>query len=77
LANWHFVMPYDEAAADWLAANGYPHPPARPGNRLPTWAEVEQAVECFGVPPDAPLAIEPGVELLKVRGDLLLSGLDL
>jgi hypothetical protein len=54
LANWQFVMPYDEAAADWLGANGYPHPPARPGNRTPTWAEVEQAVESLGRPAGGP-----------------------
>lgn len=30
-------------------------------------------MESLGVPPDAPLAIERGVELLKVRGDLLLE----
>ncbi len=58
MANWHFVVPYDRAAADWLASEGFPHPPARPGNRLPTWDEVEHAAQALGIPSDAPLVIE-------------------
>jgi hypothetical protein len=75
VANWHFVFPYDEAAADWLAGEGFPHPPARPGNRLPTWTEVEDAAKAVGIPPDAPLAIELSTdgESLKMRGEVLLE----
>lgn len=75
MANWHIVVPYDDRATDWLAEQGYPHPPARPGNRLPTGAEVEQAVRALGLPPDVPLAIDfaRNGESLTVRGDLLLE----
>ena len=75
MANWHFVMPYDDAAADWLAQQGYPHSPARAGNRLPSWAEVEQVVRRLGLPADAPLVVDLAGdgETLKVRGDMLLE----
>ena len=75
MANWHFVFPYGQDAADWLASEGYPHPPVRPGNRLPTWAEVERAVRILRLPPDAPLVIKPSAdgESLLMRGDMLLE----
>ena len=73
MANWHLVVPYDKAAADRLASEGFPRPPARPGNRLPTWAEVEHATQALGTPPDAPLVIELSAdgESRKMRGDVL------
>ena len=75
MANWHYIMPYDEAITDWLATKGLPHPAVNPGSRLPTWSEVEEAVESIGLPDDAPLVIDASHdgELLKFRGDLLLE----
>lgn len=75
MANWDFILPYDGEAADWLGRQGYPHPPVRAGNRLPTWAEVARVVEALGLPNDAPLAAEMSQdgETLKMRGELLLE----
>ena len=57
MANWHLVA-YDERATEWLASEGYQHPPARPGNRLPTLAEIEQAAQALGIGADAPLLVD-------------------
>lgn len=75
MANWDHVFAYDDDAADWLEAQGYPHPPAWPGGRLPTRAEVERAVAALGLPDPGPLAIEldGDRDSLKVRGDTLLE----
>jgi len=75
LANWHLVVAYDERATEWLSSQGYPHPAARPGNRLPTPAEIEEAFQSLGFPPNALLYID-GFDLpdsFTVRGDLLLE----
>ena len=75
MANWHLVVAYDERATEWLAAEGYRHPPARPGNRLPTRDEIEEAARALGIGPDAPLRVEGvGVaDSFTVRGDLVLE----
>ncbi len=72
MANWHLVTAYDERAAEWLAVQGYRHPPARPGNRLPTPAEIEEAARALGIGPDALLVNGVGVaDSFTVRGDLV------
>jgi hypothetical protein len=79
MANWHFVFAYDRRATDWLAEQGYPHPLARPGNRLPTHEEVLQAWTALGLPTNAPLLVEGTDEYdseedcFQVRGDLVLE----
>jgi hypothetical protein len=47
LANWDFVFPYNQRAADWLAEQNLPHPAVRPGNRLPSTAEIVVAWRQF------------------------------
>ncbi len=72
MANWHLVVAYDEGATDWLAAQGYRHPPARPGNRLPTEAEIAAAVRALGIGPDALLVDGAGgADSFRVRGDMV------
>ena len=44
MANWDFVSVYDDEAADWLREQGYPHPAVRPGNVMPTAAELKWAL---------------------------------
>jgi hypothetical protein len=72
------VFKYDCRAIDWLDKRGLPHPPARRGNRLPTFDEFEQAAEVLGIGPDAPLLVE-GIEdcgpddCFCIRGDLVLE----
>src|SRR4051794_32136473 len=75
VVNWHLVMAYDERATEWLASQGYQHPPARPGNRLPTLAEIGQAADALGIGPDAPLLVDGvGVaDSFTIRGDLVLE----
>ena len=58
MANWHLVFAYDSRATDWLADRGFPHPPARPGNRMPTSEEVRSAAAAVGTGADAPLLID-------------------
>src|SRR5262249_18617074 len=68
-------MAYDERAAEWLAAQGYQHPPARPGNRPPTLDEIEEAARALGIGPDAPLLVDGvgAAESFIIRGDLVLE----
>ena len=75
MAHWDFIFPYNDEAADWLMGQGYPHPPVRPGNRLPTWAEVEGAVLALGLQDTMSLAMmmDHDGDCLKGRGDLLLE----
>jgi len=75
VANWHIVAAYDEQAADWLAGHGYLHPRVRPGNSMPTPAEIEEAVRTLGLEPDVPLAIgDAGLpDSFAIRGDLVLE----
>jgi hypothetical protein len=75
VANYHLVVAYDERATEWLAEQGYPHPPARPGNRLPTFDEIEETVRFLGIGPGAPLIVDGvGVgDSFTIRGDLLLE----
>src|SRR4051794_20633106 len=75
VANWDIVLAYDEQASDWLASQGYGHPPVRPGNRLPTFAEVEEAAVALGIGPDAPLLVDTigATDSLRMRGDLVLE----
>src|SRR5262249_14268431 len=75
MANWHLVVPYDERAAAWLRGQGYSHPPVRPGNRVPTQAEIDRAAHAIGIRPNAPLLIDGvGVgDSFRVRGDLVLE----
>ncbi len=51
MANWRIVLVYNSQATEWLAAKGYRHPPARLDNRLPTEAEIEDAVQELGISP--------------------------
>ncbi len=75
MANWHLVVPYDERAADWLASQGYAHPAVKPGNRLPTLAEIEQTARSLEIGPDAPLLIDGAgfADSFTIRGDLVLE----
>jgi hypothetical protein len=43
MANWDFIVAYDSRATDWLSENKLPHPAVRPGNRLPSTAEIRRA----------------------------------
>ena len=79
MANWHLVFRYDGRATDWLAERGYPHPAARPGNRLPTRDEVSWSWAALGLAPTAALAVDGfddvagDEDCFKVRGDLVLE----
>lgn len=75
VANWHLVVPYDDRATEWLSAQGYPHPSVRTGNRLPTLAEIEEAMRLLGITQDAPLLIDGhGIaDSFTIRGDLFLE----
>lgn len=44
MANWRFVLAYDERFAQSLADEGVTHPPVRPGNRMPTLEEIRGAI---------------------------------
>lgn len=44
MANWDHVLPYTREFADWLEEQGYPGPPVRAGNRLPSTGEICAAV---------------------------------
>jgi hypothetical protein len=45
MANWDFVWGYDKDDAAWLHDRGYFHPAVRPGNVMPTTAEMNWALE--------------------------------
>src|SRR5579862_8422382 len=45
MANFDFVSVYDEEDAAWLAERGYDHPAVRPGNEMPTSADMKWALE--------------------------------
>jgi hypothetical protein len=80
MANWDFVFPYDQRAADWLDEQDLPHPIVRQGNRLPSTAEVTAAWRQFDT--DQLLLIndfkwDDGTyvpeDAFKLRGDLLVA----
>ena len=72
MANWHLVIAYDKRAADWLAAQGYRHPPARPGNRLPTKDEIAAAFQALGISQEVLLVDGGGnPDTFTIRGDLV------
>lgn len=71
MANWHVVLAYDERATKWLAEQGYQHPPARPGNRLPTENEIEEAVRALGIGSDVYVDGVGVGDSFTVRGDLV------
>jgi hypothetical protein len=45
MANWNFVSAYDDDSVAWLREQGYFHPAVRPGNVMPTTAEMKWALE--------------------------------
>src|SRR5579884_2440166 len=45
MANWDIVSAYKDEDAAWLREQGYPHPAVRPGNEMPTTAEMKWALE--------------------------------
>ena len=47
MSNFEIVMTYDDEYAEWLHQQGYPHPPVRPGNEMPTTADMKWALEAF------------------------------
>ncbi|MDZ4689578.1 MAG: hypothetical protein SH850_31260 [Planctomycetaceae bacterium] len=51
MGNWHVVIPYDERATEWLTSQGFQHPASLPNNRLPTFAEIEEAAKVLGIGP--------------------------
>lgn len=70
MGNWDLIITYDKQATDWLAAEGYSHPPARPGNRLPTTAEIEAAAATLQGQLDG-ILVDTGVSnCLRIRGNL-------
>ncbi len=72
MANWHLVTTYDERAAEWLAGQGFQHPLARPGNRLPTLDEIEAAIHALAIGPDDLLVDGVGIaDSFTVRGDMV------
>lgn len=73
MANWDIVLPYDNRATDWLSDFGYPHPAARPGNRLPSDEELRLAWNALGLGSDDPLLVDRYDEAMSVRGDMVLE----
>jgi len=45
MANWHVISAYADNFAAWLRGQGLPHPAVRPGNQIPTTAEMKWALE--------------------------------
>lgn len=45
MANWDLVSPYTAEDAAWLRNLGLPHPAVRPGNQMPTTADMKWALE--------------------------------
>ncbi len=48
MANWDFVFSYDARWEQWLAEQGYPHPPVLPCNRIPTTGDMKWALAAQG-----------------------------
>ncbi len=48
MANFDFVLPYDERMEAWLREKGYPYPKADPQNRFPTKEELLDAIVSTG-----------------------------
>jgi hypothetical protein len=47
MANWDFVVVFDDGHAAWLRRHNYPHPAVRPGNQMPTTADMKWALQSF------------------------------
>jgi hypothetical protein len=45
VANFELLSPYTDDDAAWLDGEGCPHPVVRPGNRMPTTADLRWALE--------------------------------
>jgi hypothetical protein len=47
MSNFNLVFVYAQSDADWLEERGHPHPAVRPGNCMPTTADMKWALESF------------------------------
>jgi hypothetical protein len=45
MSNFNLVFAYDQRAADWLEGRGHPHAAVRPGNCVPTTADMKWALD--------------------------------
>jgi hypothetical protein len=45
MSNFELISAYNEEDAAWLREQGYPHPAVRPGNEMPSTADMKWALE--------------------------------
>src|SRR5258708_4325120 len=47
MSNHDLIFPYAAHFDEWLTQQGYPHPAVRPGNRLPTFDDIDWALAAY------------------------------